>query len=74
MALLRNPSFEDGIGPWQPENLPSAVALHTHLESASWPLGLDGFQVLAAEVGGGEWQLAVQTTATVVGCIGPWRG
>jgi transposase len=40
--------------------------------SASRLLGLDGFQVLAAEVVGGEWQLAVhvQTTATVVGCIG----
>jgi transposase len=32
-------------------------------------LGLDGFEVLAAEVAGGEWQLTVQTTATVVGCI-----
>jgi transposase len=31
---------------------------------------LDGFEVLAAEVVSGEWQLAVQTTATVVGCIG----
>jgi transposase len=38
--------------------------------SASRLLGLDGFQVLAAEVVGGEWQLVVQTTATVVGCIG----
>ena len=38
--------------------------------SASRLLGLGGFQVLAAEVVGGEWQLAVQTTATVVGCIG----
>jgi transposase len=38
--------------------------------SASRLLGLDGFQVLAAEVVGGEWQLAAQTTATVVGCIG----
>jgi transposase len=38
--------------------------------SASRLLGLDGFQVLAAEVVGGEWQLTVQTTATVVGCIG----
>jgi transposase len=38
--------------------------------SASRLLGLDGFQVLAAEVVGGEWQLAVQTMATVVGCIG----
>jgi hypothetical protein len=38
--------------------------------SASRLLGLDGFEVLAAEVVGGEWQLAVQTTATVVGCIG----
>jgi transposase len=31
-------------------------------------LGLDGFEVLAAQVVGGEWQLEVQTTATVVGC------
>ena len=38
--------------------------------SASRLLGLDGFEVLAAEVVGGEWQLVVQTTATVVGCIG----
>jgi transposase len=33
-------------------------------------LGLDGFKVTAAEVVGGEWQLEVQTTATVVGCVG----
>jgi transposase len=33
-------------------------------------LGLDGFEVLAAEVVGGEWQVTVQTTATVVGCQG----
>src|SRR5512132_1874105 len=38
--------------------------------SASRLLGLDGFEVLAAEVVGGEWQLTVQTTATVVGCQG----
>jgi hypothetical protein len=38
--------------------------------SASRLLGLDGFEVLAAEVVGGEWQLDVQTTATVVGCVG----
>jgi transposase len=38
--------------------------------SASRLLGLDGFEVLAAEVVGGEWQLVVQTTATVVACIG----
>jgi transposase len=38
--------------------------------SASRLLGLDGFEVLAAEVVGGEWQLTVQTTATVVGCVG----
>jgi transposase len=37
--------------------------------SASRLLGLDGFVVLAAEITGGEWQLAVQTTTTVVGCI-----
>jgi transposase len=33
-------------------------------------VGLDGFEVLAVEIAGGEWQLTVQTTATVVGCIG----
>jgi transposase len=38
--------------------------------SASRLLDLDGFEVLAAEVVGGEWQLTVQTTATVVGCQG----
>jgi len=38
--------------------------------SASRLLGLDGFAVLAAQVVGGEWQLEVQTTATVVGCQG----
>jgi transposase len=41
-----------------------------HSASASRLLGLDGFQVLAAEVVGDEWQLAVQTTVTVVGCQG----
>jgi transposase len=38
--------------------------------SASRLLGLDGFQVVSAELQGGEWQLVVQTTATVVGCAG----
>jgi transposase len=38
--------------------------------SASRLLGLDGFEVLAAQVVAGEWQLQVQTTATVVGCQG----
>jgi transposase len=38
--------------------------------SASLLLGLDGFEVLAAQVVAGEWQLEVQTTATVVGCQG----
>jgi transposase len=38
--------------------------------SGSVLLGLDGFEVLAAEVVAGEWQLQVQTTATVVGCGG----
>jgi transposase len=38
--------------------------------SASRLLGLEGFEVLAAEVVGGEWQLTVQTIATVVGCSG----
>jgi hypothetical protein len=46
--------------------------------SASRLLGLDGFQVVSAELQGGEWQLGVQTTATVIGCAGcgvpatPW--
>jgi transposase len=38
--------------------------------SASRLLGLEGFEVVAAEVAAGEWQLEVQTTATVVGCQG----
>jgi len=38
--------------------------------SASRLLGLDGFEVLAAEIVGSEWQLVVQTTATMVGCQG----
>jgi transposase len=38
--------------------------------SASRLLGLDGFQVVSAELQGGEWQLGVQTTATVIGCAG----
>jgi transposase len=38
--------------------------------SGSLLLGLAGFEVLAAQVAGGEWQLEVQTTATVVGCRG----
>jgi transposase len=42
--------------------------------SASRLLGLDGFAVLAAEVVGGEWQVTVQTTATVVGCRGCGMG
>jgi transposase len=38
--------------------------------SASRLLDLDGFEVLAAQVAADEWQLEVQTTATVVGCQG----
>jgi transposase len=38
--------------------------------SGSRLLGLDGFQLVSAELVGGEWQLAVETTATVVGCTG----
>jgi transposase len=38
--------------------------------SVSALLGLDGFQVVSAELVDGEWQLAVQTTATVIGCAG----
>jgi zinc-finger of transposase IS204/IS1001/IS1096/IS1165 len=38
--------------------------------SGSALLGLDGFEVTGAEVAAGEWQLTVQTTARVVGCVG----
>jgi transposase len=43
---------------------------HHSSASGSVLLGLDGFEVVAAELVGGEWQLAVQTTATMVGCAG----
>jgi len=33
-------------------------------------LGLYGFEVVSAELVGGEWQLAVQTTVMVIGCTG----
>jgi transposase len=36
--------------------------------SGSILLGLDGFEVTAAEVSDDEWRLAVQTTATTMGC------
>ena len=36
--------------------------------SGSILLGLDGFEVTAAEVIDGEWRLAVQTIAATVGC------
>jgi transposase len=36
--------------------------------STSGLLDLDGFEVISAELVGGEWQLTVQTTATVTGC------
>jgi transposase len=36
--------------------------------SGSILLGLDGFEVTAAEVTDNEWRLAVQTTAATVGC------
>src|SRR5215216_3285149 len=38
--------------------------------SGSALLDLDGFQLVSAELVGGEWQLVVQTTATVIGCAG----
>ena len=43
---------------------------HHSSASGSALLGLDGFQVVAAELVGGEWQLVVQTTAMMVGCVG----
>jgi transposase len=41
-----------------------------HSASGSRLLDLDGFQLVSAELQGGEWQLAVQTTATVTGWVG----
>jgi transposase len=38
--------------------------------SGSLLLDLDGFEVLGAQIVGREWHLAVQTTATMVGCMG----
>jgi transposase len=38
--------------------------------SATRLLDLDGLEVVSAELVGKEWQLAVQTTATMVGCAG----
>jgi transposase len=43
---------------------------HHRSASGSALLGLDGFEVVSAELVGGEWQLTVQTTATVIGCAG----
>jgi transposase len=43
---------------------------HQGSAAGSALLGLDGFQVVSAELVDGEWQLAVQTTATMVGCVG----
>jgi hypothetical protein len=45
------------------------VGHHTNA-SGSALLGLDGFQLVSAELVSGEWQLAGQTTATVIGCQG----
>jgi transposase len=38
--------------------------------SGSRLLGLDGLEVVSAELVGGEWQLVVRTMATVIGCAG----
>ncbi len=43
---------------------------HHGSASGSALLGLDGFQLVSAELQGGEWQLAIQTAAMVVGCVG----
>jgi hypothetical protein len=45
MALLQNPSFESGVAPWQPENIPNAVGLQTF----SGGLPRSGSFVLAAQ-------------------------
>jgi transposase len=46
------------------------VGQHRSASASRLLLGLDGFEVLAARVVGGEWQLEVQTTSTLVGCVG----
>jgi transposase len=38
--------------------------------SVSALLGLDGFEVVSAQLVGGEWQLVVQATVMVIGCTG----
>src|SRR5215211_7881919 len=38
--------------------------------SGSLLLDLDGLEVASADLVGGEWQLKVQTVATVIGCGG----
>jgi transposase len=38
--------------------------------SGSMLLDLDGLEVVSADLVDGEWQLAVQTTAAMVGCVG----
>jgi transposase len=43
---------------------------HQGSASGSLLLDLDGFEVMSAELAAGEWQLAVQTTAAMVGCAG----
>jgi transposase len=43
---------------------------HHRSASGSRLLDLDGFQLVSAELVGDEWQLAVETTATVIGCMG----
>jgi hypothetical protein len=55
---------------WLTSSKREAQVGHHRSASASRLLGLDGFQVFSAELVAGEWQLAVQTTATVVGCVG----
>jgi transposase len=43
---------------------------HQGSASGSLLLDLDGLEIVSAELVGGEWQLVVQTTATMVGCVG----
>jgi hypothetical protein len=47
-----------------------AKGSHQGGASGSLLLDLDGLEVVAAELVDAEWQLAVQTTDTVVGCVG----
>jgi|SRR5215471_18357469 len=64
MALLLNPSFEAGVAPWQPENIPNAVGLQTFTGG----LPRSGSFVLAAQTNtpGGSFRQDFSSNASSV--------